>query len=129
MDDFLDQTLLLGCHQVDAGDALDGADLLNSFNTHPDSLAMWIPRLFEPRDHVVGNVDSRHMRAHPAGRTGRNDRTDADDNATTIMQPRFPHARHVALEHLDVEAILSLYELGSGLDLFRQPHRAQIERG
>jgi hypothetical protein len=67
IDDFGHGLFLAVGHDVCAVDAPDRAQLLQQIHAQVASLAGLIAGAAQSRDDGVGNVDSRHVRAHPLG--------------------------------------------------------------
>ena len=85
-------------------------------------------RARQPLDDGVRNVHAGHVRAHPLGRLGRAQRTDADQDEHLPEQPQVLDLPHEIPEQRHVVAVLRLDELRAGGDLLREPLRAPLGR-
>src|SRR5882757_2937825 len=127
-DDLGHRLLLPISHHVHAGNSRDLAQLMNQVDTQAAALDGLVLRACQTSDDRVGDVNSRHVRAHPLGRLGRSQRSDSGQHEHLLEQSQVCHPLHEFAHHRNVEAILSLDELGTGGDLLGQPLGAPVER-
>ena len=73
---------------MDPGDAGNLGDLADQLDAELDPLAFRIAGAVEARDHLVGNVDTGHMGAHPTRGARRGQRANAGQDETFLVQAK-----------------------------------------
>ena len=115
-------------HDVNARDARHLAQLADQFDADAAAFLAGVACGLHPGDDVVGDMDARHVAAHPARRLGRGQRSDPGKDIDLALQPQIADPRHEGLKPRHVEDIVGLDELGPRLDLFGQPLGAPFQR-
>ena len=93
VDDLGDVFFLPVGHDMDAGDALHLAQLLDHLDADALALGLLVAGAFEPGDDRVGDMDARDIGAHPARRLGRGQRADAGQDEAALVEAQVAHAR------------------------------------
>ncbi len=129
VDDFGHGFFLAIGHHVHAADALDRADLLDEIDAEVAAFAGLVLRALHALDDAVGNVDARHVGAHPFAGLGGAQRPHADQDEDLLEQARILDGGHEAAQQRHVVAVLRLHELRARRDLLGEAQRRGVRRG
>jgi hypothetical protein len=123
-----DHAFIVRRHDVRAGNAGNGCQLLDEVGANLPSLGGGIARIFQPLDDVVGYDRAVELLLDPARRASRTQRRHADQQRNAIGQPVFGKPRDVTAHDLDIHAELRLRKLRTGRDLALQALRHPVLR-
>src|SRR5215813_2323522 len=85
--DVRDELFLAVGHDMDTGHAFDLADLLDQLDADLLAFELLVLRPFDAVDDRIGDVDARHIGAHPARTAGGGERSDAHQDEAFLVQP------------------------------------------